>query len=76
MPDMIQWEYRVVGAGSFWKMPQDEEMEALLNELGEEGWEVVSIFSQYGNNRTRIVARRPLTQTERRRRSWAAEALP
>jgi hypothetical protein len=76
MAEPILWEYRAVGAGSFWSMPKDEELEALLNELGEEGWEVVSVFAQNNSNRVRVVAKRPLTQTERRRRSWLAESLP
>ncbi len=74
MPEMIPWEYRVVSAGSFWNMPKDEDLETLLNELGEEGWEVVNIFAQQGNNRARVVAKRPLTQAERRRRSRTTES--
>jgi hypothetical protein len=76
MAETMQWEYRVISAGSFWNMPKDEDLEALLNELGEQGWEVVNVFSQQGNNRARVVAKRPLTQAERRRRSWAGETQP
>ncbi len=76
MPEITRWEYRVVSAGSFWNMPRDDDIEALLNDLGEEGWEVVSVFAQSGNNRARVVAKRPLSQAERRRRSRAGVAQP
>jgi hypothetical protein len=70
MADKTQWEYRAISAGSFWNEPKDEDLESLLNELGEEGWEVVSVFTRYGSNKVRIVARRPLSSDTRRRRSW------
>jgi hypothetical protein len=70
MVETIQWEYRSVTAGSFWTRPKDEEMEALLNLLGQDGWEVISVVAQQGSNQLRIVAKRPLTAESRRRRSW------
>lgn len=69
MADTIQWEYRSLSLGSFWSRPKDEEVEAVLNELGEDGWEVVSLVAQYGSNQIRAVAKRPLTAAARRRRS-------
>jgi hypothetical protein len=70
MADTTQWEYRAISAGSFWNEPKDEDLESLLNELGEDGWEVVSVFTRYGANKVRIVAKRPLTGSVRRRRTW------
>jgi hypothetical protein len=70
MVETTQWEYRAASAGTFWNRPKEEELEALLNALGEEGWEVVSVFSQYGSNQVRVVAKRPLASESRRRRSW------
>lgn len=70
MADVTQWEYWAISAGSFWNEPKDEDLESLLNELGEDGWEVVSVFTRYGSNKIRIVAKRSLTGSVRRRRSW------
>jgi hypothetical protein len=70
MADNRQWEYRVASAGSFWTMPKEEEIEAILNDLGAEGWEVVSLLSQYGSNKVRIVAKRPVDAAARRPRTW------
>jgi hypothetical protein len=70
MADINQWEYRVVSAGTFWTKPKDENLEAILDELGEDGWEVISVFSQYGSNQVRVVAKRLLSGETRRRRAW------
>jgi hypothetical protein len=70
MVETTQWEYRAVSLGTFWTEPKDEEIEYILNQLGEEGWEVVSVFTRYGTNRVRVVAKRPLSEGSRRRRSW------
>lgn len=68
MPESTQWEYRVQSVGKFWGT-KDEEIEALLNEWGEEGWEAVAVFSASGSSNVTIVAKRPLTLSTRRRRS-------
>jgi uncharacterized protein YlxW (UPF0749 family) len=65
-----QWEYVAMSAGSFWSIPKDEDLENLLNELGQDGWEVVSVFDQRGSHKVRVIARRPLTADGRRRRNW------
>jgi Domain of unknown function (DUF4177) len=70
MVEASQWEYQALSVGSFWSTPKDEDLEALLNELGQDGWEVVSVFAQHSNNKVRVIARRPLTSGSRRRRSW------
>jgi hypothetical protein len=64
------WEYQVDTIGSALHSPKDEELETLLNEWGEDGWEVISIITPTGSNKIRIVARRPLTEVNRRRRNW------
>jgi hypothetical protein len=70
MAETTQWEYRVISAGTFWTAPKDEDLEGLLNELGAEGWEVFSIYTQHGTNKVFIAARRPLSSAARRRQSW------
>jgi hypothetical protein len=72
MAETTQWEYRAVSLGTFWTEPKDEEIETILNQLGEQGWEVVSVFTRYGTNRVRVVAKRLLSEDEarRRRRGW------
>jgi hypothetical protein len=70
MVEFIQWEYLTVSVGSFWSGLKDEDLEAVLNELGEQGWEVVNANSQHNSNKVRVIAKRPLTADSRRRRSW------
>ena len=70
MTDEIkQWEYRVQTAGSFWSGVKADELEQLLNEWGEEGWEVVSTHIIENANKINVIAKRPLTERSRRRRS-------
>lgn len=70
MSEMPAWEYRVLSVGSVWRRLREEELEAVLNELGAEGWEVITISSQdSGGGKVRVVAKRPLTDRARRRRS-------
>ena len=68
MDNPINWEYRVETFGSLFSAPKDEELEAVLDEWGEEGWEVFSAHHLEGSNKVRIIARRPLTAASRRRR--------
>ena len=68
MLERAQWEYRVVTIGS-WLGFKAEVAEAALNEMGLEGWEVVNSHRD-SLDRFVVVAKRPLTQTERRRRSY------
>jgi hypothetical protein len=63
------WEYRVKSLGSLLREPKDEDVEALLNEWGEEGWEVISLCKKTDGRAIIITAKRPLTSTSRRRRS-------
>lgn len=64
-----QWEYRVQTVGSLWSGIKAEELEALLNEWGEEGWEVVSTHILENQNKINVIAKRPLTDRVKRARS-------
>ena len=70
MAEATQWEYLALSVGSFWSLPKDDDLESVLNELGQDGWEVVSAFAQRASNKVRVIAKRPLTTNSRRRRSW------
>ncbi len=71
MADQTQWEYRVKTIGSVFGT-KDEHIEATLNEWGEESWEAVSVYTPEGSGKVTIVAKRPLTEAVRCRRSWPA----
>ncbi len=69
MPEPTGWEYRVQSVGGFFST-KDEVVEAALNELGEEGWELVSAFvTQNSGSKVTLVAKRPLSRTVRRQRT-------
>lgn len=61
------WEYRVQTLGTALRSARDEEIEALLNQWGEEGWELVGVTAESG--KVRLLARRPLSRATRRWRS-------
>ena len=70
MSDETQlWEYRVQTVGTFWSGVKADELEQLLNEWGEKGWEVVSTHILENANKINVIAKRPLTDRARRRRS-------
>jgi hypothetical protein len=69
MSELIQWEYHVLTVGSFFKGVKDNELEALLNDLGEEGWEVVGFRTIENSNQSQIIVKRLLDRTSRRWRS-------
>jgi hypothetical protein len=70
MPETItQWEYRVQTVGSFWSGVKADELENLLNEWGEAGWEVVSTHILENANKINVIAKRPLTDRVKRARS-------
>ncbi|MCS6994468.1 MAG: DUF4177 domain-containing protein [Anaerolineales bacterium] len=70
--EMPLWEYRVQTFGSFWHGVKAEELQALLNEWGEQGWEVIAIHEVEGHSKINIIAKRPLTDRVRRMRSMPA----
>ena len=70
MAESLQWEYRIQTLGTAIKQPKDEEMEALLNEWGVEGWEVINAHHPEGSNKVRVIAKRLVRKSARRTRSW------
>lgn len=69
MPENNQWEYLSMTLGSFWSSGKDEEIEQHLNEIGEQGWEVVSVYPLENTHKSRVIAKRVLTTNVRRQRS-------
>ena len=69
MSELNKWEYCVLTVGTFFKGVKDSELEALLNQLGEEGWEVVGFRTVENSNQSQLIAKRPLDRTARRWRS-------
>lgn len=70
MADIPRWEYLVETAGSFLRGPKPEELTELLNAMGEEGWEVISILNFPNIEKLRIVAKRPVVSSTQRPRRW------
>jgi len=66
MAETIQWEYRVQTIGSMFGT-RDENIEATLNEWGEEGWEAINVYTPEGSGKVTMVAKRPLQATRRSR---------
>ncbi len=73
MTTPMQWEYRVLTFGSAWSGVNDEELEILLDSWGEEGWDVFEVSPITNSSKVRITAKRPLTTSTRRQRSWPSE---
>jgi len=70
--EITQWEYRVQTVGGFFSGVKAEVLEEMLNEWGEEGWEVVSTHIIENANKINVIAKRPLTDRVRRERSRPA----
>ena len=66
--EMQKWEYRVQTIGGVFGT-KDEQIDATLNEWGEEGWEALAVYTPEGSGKVTIVAKRPLTERVRRQRS-------
>lgn len=66
-----KWEYCVQTIGSIFGT-KDENIEAMLNEWGDEGWEATHVYTPAGSGKVTIVAKRPLTREMRRSRSMPA----
>ena len=67
--ELKQWEYRTQIVGGFFTGIKANELEEMLNEWGEEGWEVISTHIIENANKVNIIAKRPLTDRVRRERS-------
>ncbi len=70
--EIKQWEYRVQTVGGFFRGVPADELEALLNEWGEDGWDVVSTHILENANKINVIAKRPLSAGTRRQRSMPA----
>ena len=69
MPEeIIKWEYRVQTIGSMFGT-KDENIEATLNDWGEQGWEAINVYTPENSGKVTIVAKRKLTRAVRRQRS-------
>ncbi len=68
MAESAQWEYRAQTIGRFWGT-RDEDIEATLNDWGEDGWEVFVVYTPEGSGKVTLVAKRVLNDSIRRRRS-------
>lgn len=66
--EIKQWEYRVQTIGSVFGT-KDEQIEATLDQWGMEGWEAINVYTPSGSGKITIVAKRPLTDRARRRKS-------
>ena len=62
------WEYRVLTIGHLWGT-NDEDIQATLNEWGADGWEAINVYTPEGSGKVTMVAKRPLTEDESRRRA-------
>ena len=69
MAESTAWEYHVVSFGGGLRSPKDDDIEAGLNELGEQGWEIVGMTKRERSHRLTFVAKRPMTAGSRRRRA-------
>ncbi len=63
-----RWEYKVITVGGVFGTA-DSVVEAKLNGLGLDGWEAVNVLLAAGGGRVTVVVKRPLTDTNRRRRA-------
>ena len=67
--EKLLWEYHVVTIGNVFTGTKDELLQATLNEMGDLGWEAVSVYTIGQSPKVTIVAKRPLEAVTRRRRS-------
>ena len=70
MSDLKQWEYYVETFGSAWKGANDEDLLAVLAELGQAGWEVFNVEQLRNSLKVRIVARRPIASSVHKHQTW------
>jgi hypothetical protein len=73
MSGNLQWEYRIEQLGSAFRGTKPDALEAYLNQVGSEGWEVINLHHPPNSNKVWITMKRPLSMDVRRRRSWPDE---
>ena len=64
-----KWEYRVETVGGLFSGVKAEVLEELLNEWGEEGWELISTQNIENTSKVNVIAKRPLISDTLRMRS-------
>jgi hypothetical protein len=69
MTEALLWEYRVQTIGTVFGT-KDEQIQALLNEWGLEGWEATQVYTPSQSSK---VAKRQLSEATRRRASWPGQ---
>jgi hypothetical protein len=70
MTDKIKWEYQIKTLGSTFKQVKDDDLEALLNEWGMEGWEIIAAHNLESSGKVRLIAKRAQGGIVSRSRSW------
>jgi len=70
MVESVKWEYTLQIVGASWKGTRHDEVLEALNRLGDEGWEVFSVENLPNSSKVRVVAKRPLPASIRRRQGW------
>jgi hypothetical protein len=70
MAETPKWEYRAATLGTYWTGPRDEDLEAMLNEWGQDGWDLVAVTKIENSNKIRLVAKRPLPGAFRKQQGW------
>ena len=68
MAETTEWEYHLEVLGTAFKGVKPEELELVLNNMGMEGWEVISIHQLQNSPKFWVTAKRPLTDAARRQR--------
>lgn len=66
--EIRQWEYRVQTIGGAFGT-RDELIQETLDEWGADGWEAVNVYTPSGSGKVTIVAKRPLTERARRKKT-------
>jgi len=66
-----EWEYLVEQFGTVFTAAKPEEVEAFLNEVAMDGWELSQSASMSNGSKLFVILRRKLkTRTRRRRSNW------
>ena len=69
MSEKIEWEYRIEVLGSAFRGVKPEKLVIFLNDVGMDGWEVVSVHQPHSSNQIWVTMKRIVTKDARRRRS-------
>ena len=75
MSDKNQWEHHIEELGSFFRSPKRDEIVEYLDQVSQDGWEVVSLIQLQNSNKIWITMKRPLSSEDARRRRRAESWL-